>query len=118
MPPGSPRIKPSNKKRSRFTAAVWAILGGSLGCHRFYLKEWLWALPYILLSILGGLLFMKACATLTTNDIIGMLSTNKLPESITTSIYYIASIYLMGIPAVAGIIEGIIYLCRSKESFN
>jgi|GEM_PF-2183870 TM2 domain-containing membrane protein YozV len=108
----------SRKKHSRFVAAAWAIFGGGFGCHRFYLRQPLWALLYILVSCVGAYLLVKACCALSPNDLINMLSTNRLPDSVTKSRDYVVSMYLMGIPMIVGIVEGIIYLLTPKEKFD
>ena len=108
----------ARRLKSRFTAAGWAILGGGFGCHWFYLKKAAWALPYIFLTCLGFWLFAKACASLSPSDAINMLTTEKIPDSITRSPAYIASLWLMGLPSLAGVAEGIVYLFTPKAKFD
>ena len=64
----------SGKISRRVAAAIFAILLGSFGVHRFYLRQIGW-----------GILYAAFCWTL--------------------------------IPAVAGLIEGILYLAMSDEQF-
>jgi len=70
-----PSLRRSGKISRRVAAAIFAIIFGSLGVHRFYLGQIGW-----------GILYVLFCWTL--------------------------------IPAVAGLIEGILYLTMSEEDFE
>jgi TM2 domain-containing membrane protein YozV len=70
-----PSLKRPGRISRRVAAAIFAILLGSFGVHRFYLGQVGWGILYILF-----------CWTF--------------------------------IPAVAGLIEGIVYLTKSDEEFD
>lgn len=70
-----PSLRRPGKISRRVAAAIFAILLGSFGVHRFYLGQTGW-----------GILYVLFCWTL--------------------------------IPAVAGLIEGILYLTMSEEEFE
>ncbi len=70
-----PSLRRPGKISRRIAAAIFAILLGSFGVHRFYLGQVGW-----------GILYVLFCWTL--------------------------------IPAVAGLIEGILYLTMSEEEFE
>jgi TM2 domain-containing membrane protein YozV len=70
-----PSLKRPGKISRRVAAAIFAILLGSFGVHRFYLGQVGWGILYILF-----------CWTF--------------------------------IPAVAGLIEGIVYLTKTDEEFD
>jgi TM2 domain-containing membrane protein YozV len=70
-----PSVRRPGKLSRRVAAAIFAIIFGSFGVHRFYLGQTGW-----------GILYVLFCWTL--------------------------------IPAVAGLIEGILYLTMSEEEFE
>jgi TM2 domain-containing membrane protein YozV len=70
-----PSLRRPGKLSRRVAAAIFAIIFGSFGIHRFYLGQTGW-----------GILYVLFCWTL--------------------------------IPAVAGLIEGILYLTMSEEEFE
>ena len=70
-----PSFRRPGKISRRVAAAIFAIIFGSFGVHRFYLRQIGW-----------GILYVLFCWTL--------------------------------IPAVAGLIEGILYLTMSEEEFE
>jgi TM2 domain-containing membrane protein YozV len=70
-----PSLRRPGKLSRRVAAAIFAIILGSFGVHRFYLGQTGW-----------GILYVLFCWTL--------------------------------IPAVAGLIEGILYLTMSEEEFE
>ncbi len=70
-----PSLRRPGKISRRVAAAIFAIIFGSFGVHRFYLGQIGW-----------GILYVLFCWTL--------------------------------IPAVAGLIEGILYLTMSEEDFE
>jgi TM2 domain-containing membrane protein YozV len=70
-----PSVRRPGKISRRVAAAIFAIIFGSFGVHRFYLGQIGW-----------GILYVLFCWTL--------------------------------IPAVAGLIEGILYLTMSEEEFE
>lgn len=108
----------TKKPLSRFVAAGWAILGGSFGCHWFYLRKWLYSLPYIIASCAGFWIFNKAFSSLSLDELMNVLTTDKLPDKVTHSFDYNISLWLMILPAIAGVIEGILLLLTPKEKFD
>jgi len=70
-----PSLRRPGKLSRRVAAAIFAIIFGSFGVHRFYLGQTGW-----------GILYVLFCWTL--------------------------------IPALAGLIEGILYLTMSEEEFE
>jgi hypothetical protein len=113
----TPPAKPA-KRPSRFTAAAWAIFGGSFGCHWFYLRRAARAVPYILISLAGAFLFMKLCSRMSPDDVINFASTGVLPAAIQKSPLYVVSNILMWAPSVTGIVEGVVCLFTPKEEFD
>jgi len=117
MSDSTPPLKPA-KKLSRFTAATWAIIGGSFGCHWFYLRRAARAIPYVLISLAGVFLFFEPCSRIGLDDLINFASTGMLPAALQKNPLYIHASILMLAPSVAGIVEGVLYLFTPKEEFD
>jgi len=99
--------------KSKLMAGLLGILLGAFGVHKFYLGSWGWGIVFALASPPGNILISIAIGALMTFLTVitgGLLA----PVAVVIGILLLI---LLPVTAIIGIIEGIMYLVMSEESF-
>ena len=91
--------------KNKIAAGLLGILLGAFGAHKFYMGSWGWGLVFLFCGPVGCFI---------ASILVGILSVITLGLG---AILYIPLLIMPIAPCISGIIEGIIYLTMSDETF-